>query len=140
MSVHNEPTAASIQPAPFSPNDFEPSIPIDIDNLFKSAGSAGKYYITGNVTFACLTNRSDDTTYFKYDFGDGTNEPYTTDGNFTHTYEEAGEYDYRVDAIAIDDNSNKVNAFHTKHHGHISVLGKLCASVINYMQYSPDSN
>ena len=120
VTVHNDPTSSSIQPAPFYPNDVDPSIPVDI---FTSTGDdKGTYFAVGNVTLSCMTNRTDDTMYFKYTFSDGMNEPYANVSNVIHTYHEPGVYNYTVDAISINPKGDK--AFHAKFDGQIDVLGK----------------
>ena len=116
VSIHNDPAELSIMPSPIPPNNFDPSI--DIDNVFES--NKEKYYLVGNITFFCLTNRTKDTIYFKYRFGDGETEPYSFIGNFTHTYGTPGVYNYSVDAVAVNENSK---AFHAAHRGQIKVLG-----------------
>ena len=118
VSLHNNPPATSVKPAPNSPNSFDPSI--DVDIVLKS--NKEKYYAVGNITFSCVTNRTEDTMYFKYSFGDGMSEPYTLSGNITHTYLVPGFYNYTVDAVAVSQESSK--AFHAVHRGHISVLGE----------------
>ena len=118
VSLYNDPASPSTMPAPFPPNNFVPSI--DIDN-FNSNNE--KYYLVGNITFSCMTNRIDDMTYFKYKFGDGMTEPYSLSSDITHTYGSAGVYNYTVDAVAINKHSK---AFHDAHCGQIKVLGKEC--------------
>lgn len=132
VSLHNDPAEPSIIPAHLCPNNFDPSS--DIDNIFES--NKEKYYLVGNITFSCMTNRSNDTLYFKYKFGDGETEPYTLSSDFTtHTYGKAGVYNYTVDAVAVTESSK---AFHAAHSGQIRVLGKeYCSNKLDWNRGIP---
>lgn len=98
---------------------MDPSIPVDI--LTSNYDKNDRLYPIGNISFACSTNRTEDTTYFKYDFGDGTSEPYSHEENAAHMYMEAGTYKYSVDAVALVNEGSQ--AYHADHRGKIHVLG-----------------
>ena len=117
VNLKNDPAPPSVNPAPFTPSDIDPSIDVDFlsDQYLKS-------YAVGSITFTCLTNRSRATKYFKYDFGDGESEPYTQDGNFTHDYSEEGVYEYTVDAVALSSGGSR--GFHASHGRRIHIMGK----------------
>ena len=123
MSLLNDPLTPSI--TPFPPSNVDPSVPHDIDVLRSIYDGSGdrKYYLVGNITFFCETNHSEGDMYFKYSFGDRNREPYTNADNITHIYKSAGNYNYTVDAVAI--NRKGSWAFHAAHNGHINVLGRV---------------
>lgn len=123
VSLQNDPLVPSITPFPFPPNHIDP---VDVDALRSvyDGSSDGKHYLVGNITFICETNHTEENSiYFKYSFGDEYSEPYTNADNITHIYASAGVYNYTVDAVAIAHRDSK--AYHAKHRGEISVLGKV---------------
>ena len=124
VSLQNDPIVPSITPFPFPPNHIDPPAPIDVDVLRSvyDGGSDGNYYLVGNITFVCETNHTEGNMYFKYSFGDGDSEPYTSADNITHIYTSAGVYNYSVDAVAIKRDSRAVHAAHS---GQISILGRV---------------
>ena len=124
VSLQNDPIAPSITPFPFPPNHVDPPVPADVDVLQSvyDGNGDGKHYLVGNITFICETNHTEENIYFKYNFGDDYNEPYTNAENITHIYANPGLYNYTVDAIAITKQDS--NAYHATHSGEISILGK----------------
>ena len=59
--------------------------------------------------------------YYSYDFEDGYTEPYSTEPNMTHCYNEPGVYEYSVNAIAV---VWEIKSFHTNLSDYIELHGE----------------
>ena len=76
------------------------------------------------VPTVSLTNSSNShikEVYYSYDFGDGYTEPYLTEPNITHCYNEPGVYEYSVNAIAV---VWEMLSFHTNLSDYIELHGE----------------